>query len=40
MTLDVDWTSLAWSDVTALQWRTGGKVCRAIYDFADDGTVR
>ena len=38
MSRDVDWTLLAWSDLTALHWRTGGKVCRAIYDFAADGT--
>ncbi len=38
MSRDVDWTSFAWSDVTALHWRTAGKVCRAIYDFAEDGT--
>ena len=38
MSRDVDWTSLAWSDATALHWRTAGKVCRAIYDFAEHGT--
>lgn len=38
MSRDVDWTILAWSDLTALHWRTAGKVCRAVYDFAEDGT--
>lgn len=38
MSRDVDWTSLAWRDLTALHWRTAGNVCRAVYDFADDGT--
>jgi hypothetical protein len=38
MSREVDWTFLAWSDVTALHWRTAGKVCRALYDFAEDGT--
>jgi len=37
MTRDVDWTLLAWADLTALHWRTAGNVCRAIYDFAHDG---
>ena len=38
MSRDVDWTFLAWSDLTALNWRTAGTVCRAVYDFAADGT--
>jgi hypothetical protein len=27
MSRDVDWTTLAWSDLTALHWRTAGNVC-------------
>jgi hypothetical protein len=38
MSREVDWSFLAWSDLTELHWRTAGKVCRAIYDFAEDGT--
>jgi hypothetical protein len=38
MSRDVDWTFPAWTDLTALHWRTAGKVCRAVYDFAADGT--
>ena len=38
MSRDVDWTYLAWLDLTALHWRTAGSVCRAVYDFAEDGT--
>lgn len=38
MSRNVDWTFLAWSDLTLLHWRTAGKVCRAVYDFAEDGT--
>jgi hypothetical protein len=38
MSRDVEWTFLAWTDLTALHWRTAGNVCRAVYDFAKDGT--
>jgi hypothetical protein len=38
MSRDVDWTFRAWTDLTALHWRAAGKVCRAVYDFAEDGT--
>ncbi len=38
MSREVAWTYLAWSDLTALHWRTAGNVCRAVYDFAEDGT--
>ncbi len=38
MSRDVDWTYLAWVDLTALHWRTAGSVCRAVYDFAENGT--
>lgn len=38
MSRDVEWTFLAWTDLTALHWRTAGTVCRAVYEFAEDGT--
>ena len=38
MSRDVDWTYLAWKDLLSLHWRTAGKVCRAVYDFAANGT--
>ena len=38
MSLEVDWSYLAWSDLTGMHWRTAGTVCRAVYDFAADGT--
>ena len=37
MSRDVEWTYLAWKDLTSLHWRTAGNVCRAVYNFAEDG---
>ena len=37
MSWHVDWTYLAWQDVTTLRWRTAGNVCRAVYDLATSG---
>lgn len=38
MSRDVDWTYLAWKDLSSLHWRTAGNVCRAVYDLAEHGT--